>query len=76
MAPLALLMTLGYSDWISETKDIVMKKITFRELGGACDLEFFENSFDEVADQSKKHGMEMPQAKDRPSHKTSSTLLP
>ncbi len=36
-----------------------MKTMTCKQLGGACDLEFHANTFEEMADQSKKHGMEM-----------------
>tara|TARA_B100001971_G_scaffold160289_1_gene150218 strand:- start:353 stop:586 length:234 start_codon:yes stop_codon:yes gene_type:complete len=36
-----------------------MKKMTCKQLGGACDLEFQANTFDEIAELSKKHGKEM-----------------
>ena len=36
-----------------------MKTMTCRQLGGACDLEFRADSFDEMAALSKQHGMEM-----------------
>ena len=42
-----------------------MKTMTCRQLGGACDLEFHANSFEEIADMSKKHGMEMFQKGDK-----------
>ena len=38
-----------------------MKTMTCKELGGACDVEFHANTFEEMADLSKKHGMEMYQ---------------
>lgn len=41
-----------------------MKTMTCKQLGGACDLEFNANSFDEIAELSKAHGMEMFQNKD------------
>jgi predicted small metal-binding protein len=41
-----------------------MKTMTCKQLGGACDLEFHANSFEEIAEQSKKHGMEMFQKAD------------
>lgn len=41
-----------------------MKKMTCKQLGGACDMEFHANSFEEIADLSKKHGMEMFQMSD------------
>ena len=36
-----------------------MKKMTCKQLGGACDLEFQANTFDEIAELSKKHGKGM-----------------
>lgn len=36
-----------------------MKTMTCRQLGGACDLAFHADSFDEMADLSRQHGMEM-----------------
>ena len=36
-----------------------MKTMTCNQLGGACDLEFHASSFEEMAQQSKDHGMEM-----------------
>lgn len=41
-----------------------MKVMTCKQLGGACDKEFRANSFDEIAEMSKQHGMEMFQKKD------------
>ncbi|NNG09145.1 MAG: DUF1059 domain-containing protein [Arenibacter sp.] len=41
-----------------------MKKMSCKQLGGACDMEFQADTFEEIAEQSKKHGMEMFQAKD------------
>jgi uncharacterized iron-regulated protein len=43
-----------------------MKKMTCSELGGACDLEFKAETFDEMAEMSKNHGMEMFQKGDQP----------
>ena len=42
-----------------------MKTMTCRQLGGACDKEFHANTFDEIAEISKKHGMEMFQNGDQ-----------
>ena len=39
--------------------------MTCKQLGGACEIEFHANSFEEIADQSKKHGMEMFQKADQ-----------
>ena len=36
-----------------------MKIMTCRQLGGACDLEFHANSFEEMAEMSRKHGEDM-----------------
>lgn len=41
-----------------------MKKLTCKDLGGACELEFRANSFEEIVELSKKHGMEMFQKQD------------
>jgi len=42
-----------------------MKTMTCNQLGGACDKEFHANTFDEIAEMSKKHGIEMFQKKDQ-----------
>ncbi|WP_201356371.1 DUF1059 domain-containing protein [Amphritea japonica] len=34
------------------------------QLGGACELEFKANTFEEIAQLSKQHGMEMFKAQD------------
>ena len=36
-----------------------MKTMTCRQLGGACEKEFHAKTFEEMAEMSKKHGMEM-----------------
>ena len=36
-----------------------MKTMKCKQLGGACEKEFHANSFDEIAEISKRHGMEM-----------------
>lgn len=38
--------------------------MTCKQLGGACDAVFHASSFDEIAELSKKHGMEMFQQGD------------
>ncbi len=43
-----------------------MKTMTCRELGGACDLEFHANTFEEMAQMSQNHGKEMFQKGDKP----------
>jgi hypothetical protein len=42
-----------------------MKTMTCKELGGACDLEFHGNTFEEIAQMSQKHGKEMFQKGDK-----------
>lgn len=44
-----------------------MKTMTCKQLGGACDLEFKGETFEEIVEQSKQHGMEMFQKMD-PGH--------
>ncbi|MCO1333897.1 DUF1059 domain-containing protein [Microbulbifer sp. OS29] len=41
-----------------------MKMMTCKQLGGACDLEFRASNFEEIAELSKKHGIEMYQKND------------
>lgn len=41
-----------------------MKTMTCKQLGGACDREFSANSFEEIAEMSKQHGMEMLKLED------------
>ncbi len=36
-----------------------MKTMTCKQLGGACDKEFHAGTFEEIAEMSRKHGMEM-----------------
>ncbi|MBL4649539.1 MAG: hypothetical protein JKY03_07390 [Aureispira sp.] len=43
-----------------------MKTMTCKELGGACDKEFHANTFEEIAEISKNHGLEMYQKGDEP----------
>ena len=38
--------------------------MTCKQLGGACDQEFHASTFEEIAEMSKHHGMEMFQKKD------------
>ena len=40
-----------------------MKIMSCKELGEACDKEFHANSFDEIAEIGKQHGMGMFQKK-------------
>ena len=44
-----------------------MKTMTCNQLGGACEQEFHEKSFEEMAEISTQHGMEMLHKND-PAH--------
>jgi hypothetical protein len=44
-----------------------MKTMTCKQLGGACDEAFTADCFDDIAEMSKTHGMEMFQKQD-PQH--------
>lgn len=48
--------------------------MTCNQLGGACDVEFHANTFEEMADLSQKHGTEMFQKGDRPHLKAMSGM--
>ena len=39
--------------------------MTCKQLGGACDMAFHANRFEEMVELSKKHGMEMFQKGDK-----------
>ncbi len=41
-----------------------MKTMTCNQLAGACDKEFHAETFEEMAELSKQHGMEMFQQQD------------
>ena len=41
-----------------------MKTMNCNQLGGACEKTFQANTFEEIAEMSKQHGMEMFQNKD------------
>ncbi|MBT8233876.1 MAG: DUF1059 domain-containing protein [Saprospiraceae bacterium] len=42
-----------------------MKEMTCKQLGGACDKVFTAETFEEMAEQSKQHGMEMYKLQDK-----------
>jgi len=46
-------------------KEINMKTMNCKQLGGACDKKFHGETFEEMADQSKQHAMEMMQQQDQ-----------
>ncbi len=59
--PLAVIKrTLSRNDYF---KKLIMKTMTCEQLGGACDKIFLANTFEEIAEMSKQHGMEMYQKK-------------
>ena len=41
-----------------------MKTMTCNQLGGACEMKFTAETFEEIAEMSKKHGMDMSQKQD------------
>jgi hypothetical protein len=43
-----------------------MKTMTCKQLGGACNLEFQADTFEKIAELSKKHGADMFQKGDEP----------
>ena len=43
-----------------------MKTMTCRQLGGACDKKLTAETFEQIAEMSKAHGMEMFQKGDKP----------
>jgi len=42
-----------------------MRTMTCRQLGGACNMEFHAETFEEMAELSKKHGTEMFEKQDK-----------
>jgi hypothetical protein len=61
-----MLHFLKFSQYLGPKHDseTTMKRMTCRQLGGACETEFFAETFEEMAEKSKQHGMAMFQAKD------------
>lgn len=51
-----------------------MKTMTCKQLGGACEKTFQAQTFEEMAELSKQHGMEMYQKKDAPHLKAMSDM--
>ena len=43
----------------------MMKTMTCNQLGGACDTEFHADTFEEMAEISKQHAMQMFQKQDQ-----------
>ena len=41
-----------------------MKTMTCKQLGGACDVQFRAETFDDISQLSRKHGMEMFEKRD------------
>ena len=46
----------------SLAKVFTMKTMNCKQLGGACDKKFSANTFEEMSELSKQHGMEMHKA--------------
>lgn len=42
-----------------------MKTMTCKQLGGACDIKFHAGTFEEIAEMSKNHAIEMFHKKDQ-----------
>jgi len=59
---------------IDYNKLTIMKTMTCKQLGGACDQKFRANTFEEIAEMSKKHGMAMFQKNDDPHIKAMSAM--
>jgi predicted small metal-binding protein len=51
-----------------------MKTVNCRQLGGACGNEFHADSFEEIAELSKQHGMEMFKKKNEAHHRAMSEM--
>ncbi len=52
-----------------------MKTMTCKALGGACDTVFSAETFEEMAEQSKQHGMEMFAQGDEPHMKVIQEMM-
>jgi len=52
-----------------------MKTMTCKQLGGACELEFHANTFEEIAELSQAHGSEMYQKGDEEHLKAMSEMM-
>lgn len=52
-----------------------MKTMTCKQLGGACELEFHANTFEEIAELSQSHGSEMYQIGDEAHLKAMSEMM-
>lgn len=52
-----------------------MKSMTCNQLGGACDLKFSGETFEELAAQSQQHGKEMFGANDGPPMEAMSKMM-
>ena len=51
-----------------------MKTMTCKQLAGACDKKFHANTFEEMTEMSKNHGMEMFQKGDEEHFKAMSEM--
>ena len=48
----------------TQNSENAMKSMTCKQLGGACEQIFQADTFEEIAEMSKQHGMEMFQQQD------------
>ena len=53
----------------------IMKTMTCKQLGGACDTLFHANTFEEMAEMSKKHGSEKFQLGDKQHMKAMNKMM-
>ena len=51
-----------------------MKTMTCKQLGGACDLEFHAETFEEMAALSRNHGLEMAKQGDEDHYEAMNTM--
>lgn len=61
------ILSLKYFKCARHNSGYSMKTMTCKQLGGACEKQFRAETFDEIAEMSKQHGMEMFQKGD-PAH--------
>ena len=68
--PTRPLSFLGNSAWAR-----ILKAMTCKQLGGACELVFSGETFDDLAAQSQQHGKEMYRANDGPHMAAMGTIM-
>ena len=79
--PTRPLSFLGNSAWVRlrrlADKNLrrILKAMTCKQLGGACELVFSGETFDDLASQSQQHGKEMYRANDGPHMAAMGTIM-